>query len=73
MPLSLNKGLGWLKELSTQESAYTSTNMKRTRDSPVDQRVSALESRIFRLTLVLLTGMFVVVGGLLTIVAALVR
>jgi len=47
--------------------------MKRTRDSPVDQRVSALESRIFRLTLVLLTGMFVVVGGLLTIVAALVR
>ncbi len=59
--------------MSAEESVYASTNMKRTRDSPVDQRVSALESRLFRLTLVLLTGLFVVVGGLLAIVAALVR
>ena len=47
--------------------------MKQTmRDSHVEPRLDALESRVFSLTLALLYGGFVVVGGLLTIIAALV-
>jgi len=41
-------------------------------DSHVDPQLDALESRVFNLTLALLAGGFVVVGGLLTIIAALV-
>jgi len=41
--------------------------------SSLPERVTALESDMFRLTLVLLTGGFIVVGGLLGIIAALLK
>ena len=41
------------------------------RKEGLPERVTALESDMFRLTLVLMTGSFVVIGGLLGIIAAL--
>jgi len=37
----------------------------------LSERVDALESNLFQLILVLLTGGFIVVGGLLAVIAAL--
>jgi hypothetical protein len=39
--------------------------------SSLPERVTALESRLSRLMMVLLTGGFIVMGGLLSIIAAL--
>jgi hypothetical protein len=41
--------------------------------SSLPERVTALESNMFQIVLVLLTGGFIVVGGLLGIIAALLK